>query len=41
MVRDSKVKIDWLGVLIWLILLPLGAVFCIIQFWNFLSWVIK
>ena len=23
--RDSKVKVDWLGVFVWIILLPTGA----------------
>jgi len=24
--KDSKVKVDWLGVLVWLIFMPLGTV---------------
>tara|TARA_Y100000593_G_C4246394_1_gene304918 strand:- start:882 stop:1007 length:126 start_codon:yes stop_codon:yes gene_type:complete len=38
--RDSKVKVNWVGVLVWLILIPLGGVFFFTLLWKFIGWVI-
>ena len=36
--RDSKVKVKWDGVLIWLVLIPGLGLFFWIQLWNFIEW---
>ncbi len=37
--RDSKVKIDWFGVFVWLILLPTGSLLGFLLLYKLVMWI--
>jgi len=38
MMKDSKIKINWPNVLVWLVLIPGIGIFMLIQLWNLVGW---